>query len=107
MRLNPYYVPTVHYALWLDCLRQQNYQQAYLETTGIVRSSIFWHPLVKASSLGLLGRYDKGQEYVGKLLELRPDFSSCGRMLIGRYIKNEELEKTVIEGLEKVGLDIE
>jgi TolB-like protein len=41
MRLNPYYRPVVHYALWVDCLRQGNYDRAYLETMGLKRPAVF------------------------------------------------------------------
>ena len=104
MRLNPYYGPYVHYALWLDCIRQKNYEQALLETTGIIRSSIFWHPLTMASTLGLLGKYQEGEKFFKKLLKLKPDFGTNGRILIEHYIKSEQLRDRVIEGLEKVGM---
>jgi len=107
MRLNPYYRPVVHYALWVDCLRRENYDRAYLETMGLRRPTIFWYPLSKAATLGLLGRYEEGEKFTKKLLELKPDFPSRGRVLIGHYIKFEEIAERVIEGLNKVGLKID
>ena len=32
IRQNPYYNTIVHYPLWVDWIRQEDYQQAYLET---------------------------------------------------------------------------
>lgn len=41
------------------------------------------------------------------LLKLKPDFPSRGRILIGHYIKFEEIVERVIGGLRKSGLNIE
>lgn len=105
--LNPCYRPVIHYALWVNCLRQENYDRAYLETMGLKRPAVFWYPLAKAATLGLLGRYDQGEKFVKKLLELKPDFPSKGRVLIGHYIKFEEIVERVLEDLKKVGLSID
>lgn len=107
MRLNPYYKPIVHYALWVDCLRQEEYERAHLETQCLRRPSIFWDPLAKAATLGLLGRYEEGKQFVKPLLKLKPDFPSRGRILIKHYIKFDDIVERVIEGLQKVGLKIE
>jgi len=106
MALNPYYKPVVHYALWLDCFRRKEYQQAHLETQRLKRPSVFWDPLAKAVTLGLLGRYKEGKHFVKNLLELKPDFSERGRILIKHYIKFEDIVERVIDGLQKVGLNI-
>lgn len=106
MKLNPYYKPVVHYALWLYYLRQNDFENAYLETTELRRPAIFWYPLVKASTLGLLGRIDEGRKFAEDLLQLKPDFPERGRILIGRYIKFKEIGDLVIEGLDRVGVQI-
>ena len=107
IRLNPFYKRVVHYALWADCLRQQNFEKAWLETTGLRRPDIFWYPLTKATSLGLLGRIGEGKRYATELLQLKPDFRERGRRLLGRYIKFDDIADRVIEGLDKVGVTID
>jgi adenylate cyclase len=107
IRLNPYYKPIVHYALWVDYLRQEEYERAHLETQRLRRPSIFWDPLAKAATLGLLGGYEEGGKFVKSLLKLKPDFPSRGRILIKHYIKFDDIAERVIEGLHKVGLKIE
>jgi adenylate cyclase len=107
IRVNPCYRPVVHYALWANCLRQKNYDRAYQETMGFRRPSVFWYPLAKAATLGLLGRCEDGQKFVKKLLELKPDFPRKGRILISRYIKFEEIVEPVLDGLNNVGLHLE
>jgi adenylate cyclase len=104
--LNPFYNPIVHYALWLDCLRREDYEGAYLETMGLRRPALFWYPLAKAAALGHLGRYEEGKQFLENLLKLKPDFPSRGRTLIRHYIKFEDLVERVIDGLRKAGLSI-
>ena len=41
------------------------------------------------------------------LLELKPDFASRGRALMGHYIKFEDILERVVEGLRKVGVELE
>jgi len=105
--LNPYYKSVIHYALWLDYLRQHDFKKAYLETTELRRPAVFWYPLAKATSLGLLGRIEDGKRFADDLLQLKPDFREGGRRLIGRYIKFDDIADLVIEGLNKVGITVD
>ncbi|MEA3435223.1 MAG: hypothetical protein U9R43_02080 [Thermodesulfobacteriota bacterium] len=107
IKLNPYYNITVHYALWVDWVRQEKYQQAYLETLSFRRPMLFWDPLMKTAVFGLLGRYEEGKRAAEELLKLKPDFPSRGRILIKHYIKFEDIVERTIDGLSKVGLKIE
>lgn len=105
--LNPYYREVVHYALWEDWIRQQEYERAYTETMNIKTPAVFWYPLAKASTSGLLGRHEEGKKFVENLLQIKPDFPSRGRILIGHYIKFEEIVERIIDGLREVGLSLE
>jgi adenylate cyclase len=107
IRLNPFYRPIIHYALWVDGLRREEYEQSYRETMGLRRPAVFWYPLAKAATLGLLGRKAEGKKYVDKLLLMKPDFPGKGRDLIGRYIKFGEIAERVVKGLSRVGLDMD
>jgi adenylate cyclase len=104
--LNPFYNPVVHYALWEDCLRREDYEGAYAETMSLRRPAVFWYPLTKAATLGLLGRGEEGKQFAENLLKLKPNFPSRGRVLIGHYIKFEEIVERVIDGLRKSGLKV-
>ncbi len=104
--LNPYYNPAVHHVLWLDWVRQGKYDRAYEETMRFAMPMLFWDPLLKAAILGLLGR-DKESAQAGKdLLVCKPDFVERGRTLIRNYIKFDDLEGKIIEGLGCAGIDI-
>ena len=107
IRHNPYHRSIVHDALWADYLRQGDYELAYIETMSRRRPASFWYHLGKASTLGLLDRIEEGKKYSENLLELRPDFPSKGRILIRHFIKFQEIEQCIVDGLETVGLRIE
>ena len=107
MRRNPYYGLYVHYALWLDWIRQEDYEQGHLETLNFRRPSLFWEPLMKAATFGQLARYEKGKRAVEDLLKLKPNFASRGRILIKHYIKFDDIIERVVEGLSKAGLKVE
>ncbi|WP_419656596.1 putative adenylate cyclase [Desulfosarcina variabilis str. Montpellier] len=103
---NPYYNITVHYALWVDWVRQGRYEQAYEETLRFNKPLLFWDPLLKAANLGLLGRIEEGVQAGNDLLKCKPDFSTRGRVLIQHYIKFDEIVAKVIQGLKEVGIDV-
>jgi hypothetical protein len=52
---NPYYRPAVHYVLWVDWVRREEYARAYGETLKFLRAHIFWNPLMRAASFGGCG----------------------------------------------------
>ena len=62
---------------------------------------------MKAATFGQLGNHEVGKRPVENLLKLKPDFPSRDRILIGHYIKFEEILERLIEGLNKVGLSLE
>ena len=66
----------------------------------------FWEHIIKASICGHLGRTEEGQACVQALLALKPDFAKRGRLLVGRYIKFEDIAEALLEGLRKLGLKI-
>jgi TolB-like protein len=106
IEFNPYYDVIVHHALWLDWIRQGDEEKAQAETLHFRTPLLFWDPLIKAATLGLLGRIDEGKAAVEDLLKLKPDFPTRGRVLIKHYIKFENVLERTIEGLSKVGLII-
>ncbi len=104
--INPHYNVVVHHALWMDMFRRQDYQQAYLETLSFMTPNLFWDHLIKAATLGLLGRIRKGRLAAARLLELKPDFARRGNVLIGHFVKSDEVVEQLIAGLGRVGIDV-
>ena len=106
MQLNPFYGNFVHYALWVNCLRQNDYINAHQETLNFNRATLFWDHLARASTLGLLGNIEDGRKSAAELLKLKPDFPERGRILIRHYIKFDDIVERVIEGLDAVGIEV-
>jgi adenylate cyclase len=92
--------------LWLYWFRQEEYEQAYLETLNLRRQGIFWEPLCDAATFGMLGRLEEGEQAAEELLKLKPEFPTRGRLLIGHYIKFEDIVERVVTGLHQVGLHL-
>ena len=107
IRKNPYYHANVHHVLWVNWIRQKNYEQAYLETMHFRSPLIFWEPMAKASTLGNLGRLDESRKFIEDLLTLKPDFPSRGRILIGRFVKFKSIAESTVDGLKKCGLELD
>jgi adenylate cyclase len=106
MQLNPYYRPWVHHAVCFNWFRVGNYEKAYRETLNFKMPECHWDPLLKASACGHLGKIEEGQACVRALLALKPDFAQRGRILIGRYVKFEDIVDRIAEGLGKLGMNI-
>ncbi|MDD9302679.1 MAG: hypothetical protein HUK40_10235 [Desulfobacter sp.] len=105
VRINPYYDPIVHFALWLDMFQQGNFRQAQVESLSVRAPYLFWYHLANASNLGQLGRIPEGRKSADALLKLKPDFSQSGRQLIRHYVKFEDIVERLIDGLGAVGID--
>ncbi len=103
---NPFYNIHVHYALWVNWVRQEKYGRAYEETRHFRRPMLFWDPLMTAASLGLLGRTEEGLQAGKDLLKCKPDFPERGRALIRHYIKFDDIVERVVRGLGKVGINV-
>ncbi len=102
----PYYRPWVRHTLCINWFRLGQYENAYRETLHFMMPELFWDQLLKASACGHLGRMEEGQACVRTLLALKPDFAQRGRILIGRYVKFQDIFDQIIEGLSKVGMTI-
>ena len=84
----------------------KDYAGAYHETLKLNRPELFWDHLARASTIGLLGNIEDGRKSAAELLKLKPDFAARGRILIGHYIKFEDIVERVIEGLKAVGIAV-
>ena len=106
IKLNPYYRPWVRHALCINWFREGDFEKAYHETLRFKMPECHWDQILKASACGHLGKIEEGQTCVRHLLALKPDFARRGRILIGRYIKFEDIANRVVEGVRKLGMNI-
>ena len=98
------HVPTWYYGVTtLYFYRLNDYLNAYKEALKY-DVGLFWGPMLRAASLGQLGRKTDAQQQLLQLKTLRPDFEKKARELINRYVKEEELVDHILEGLYKAGL---
>jgi tetratricopeptide (TPR) repeat protein len=104
IRSNPYYRVFVRYAIWLNAFRLNDYETALAEAERLAGVAYFWDPLVRAATLGALGRRVEARAAVAELLAMKPDFPQRGRTLIDRCVKFPELQRRIVEGLEAGGL---
>lgn len=107
IHMNPFYRVYVHFATWLNWFRKKEYQRAYQELDFTLGTGNFWDPLTRAATLGQLGKIEEGRKAVDELLLFKPDFSTRARKLIGHSIKFDEITAEFIEGLNKVGLNVD
>jgi adenylate cyclase len=104
IKLNPYIRAYNYYILCWNWIRKKEYEKAYTETLNFRLPEIFWDPLNRAITLGLLGRVEEAKKNVIELLKLKPNFNARGRILIRNLIKSDELVEQFIESLEKADL---
>ncbi len=104
--VNPYYRPWVRHALVLNWFRKADYEKAHRETLHLTMPDFFWDRLLKASVCGHLDHIEEGQAHVRALLTLKSDFTQRGRILIGRYVKFDDITDRIIEGLGKLDMKI-
>lgn len=86
--------------------RLNDFETAYKEALKYDVPAIFWGPMLRAATLGQLGRKSEAEQHVHALKMLKPDFENKPKYLISRYVKEEDLVEKIVEGLEKAGLKI-
>ena len=104
---NPNAATVTQFALWANNMRLGYYELAYRTALLFQDVTFFWRPLMRASSLGHLGRRAEAKHEVAELLRRKPNFQSRGRVLIGRYLKFPDLEACVVEGLARAGVKLD
>jgi len=105
MKLNPYHPSWFHLVPYMDYYRRGEYEDAFAEALNFNHPGLFWDPMMRAASLGQMGREQEARTAVDQLLKLEPDFAGQARQLISHYVKVDDLIDKIIEGLQKVGLD--
>jgi adenylate cyclase len=104
IELNPYHPTWFHLALFIYHYHCGEYEKAYAEALKFNFPDLYLDPLMRALALNGLGRTDEAGAAINQLLKLVPDFRNCGRWLVGRYVKVDELVNRIMEDLEKAGL---
>ena len=103
---NPHCLPYVQFGLWANHLHRGELKQAHQAALEFRDPTFFMRAVMRASSLGLLGRTGEGRLEAAQLLSFKPDFAARGRALLGYYIKFPELMARIVEGLRQVGVKL-
>jgi adenylate cyclase len=106
MHLNPYYPPAYFIMHSMDSYRQGDYETA-LSYAKRLNTAFFWDPLIRAATVGQMGRHAEAKAALQELLEMRPDFPSRARDLMARFVYLEEHVEMLLDGLVKAGLELE
>ena len=84
-------------------LKLRDHDSALSEANKYQIPGLFWGPAYRASILAHLGRLEEAQSEFDTLLEWRPDFLECGRLLMGRFIIEPDMLEHIFEGFAKIG----
>jgi len=103
-QLNPYFNWNLNIGFCLYFIHNEEYLEAYQWAERINRSLVFWDPLFRAASLGLLNRKEEANKAYKELLILSPKFSEKAKKMIDLFILDEKLQKRIIQGLTLAGL---
>lgn len=94
-----YYFPQALY----DYSRRE-YDRALAESDKINMPGFFWSHLMRAATLGQLGRLDEANDAADKVLALRPDFRHEAQSLMQIWQFPQPLLRDLVDGLQKSGL---
>lgn len=106
-RRNPYCLPHASFGLWLDHLRRGELEPAYQAALEYRDPTFFWRALMRAASLGLLGRSVEAAAEAAELRRRKPEIAERGRVLIGHYVKFADAVERIAEGLARAGVILE
>jgi adenylate cyclase len=106
MRLNPvhphwYYIPQVLYHY-----EREEYERALAELDQVQMPQFFWTHVLRAATLGQMGRTQEAEAAVQDLLAIRPAFRQEALSLMQIWQFPAPLLQSILEGLGKAGLEI-
>lgn len=102
MSLDPRYPSWYHVAPTFHAYRQGDYEMAYAEARRIQNPNIFWDPLLRAASLGQLGRHKEAAVALQNMHRLLPSVPLLE--LIRRVFFSDENAEMLMDGLHRAGL---
>ena len=87
-------------------LHKREYENALLWVERINRPDLFWDPMMKACALGHLNRPVEAAKQLELLMQVLPDAGSQVKAITESFLLSLDLNKEILEGLEKAGLDV-
>ncbi len=106
MAINPAHPGWFYFPRAFFYYDRREYERALAELNKIDMPTFFWTPLMRAATLGQLGRADEAEIAAGELLALKPSFLAEAMTLMKLWHFEEGLLPHIVEGLRKAGLDV-
>jgi len=101
---NPCHPSWFHGAYVVDCLHQQNCEDAVIEVQRHSPFQSFWLPVASAAILAKLGRIDEAKTYIEDVVAHKPDCAARAHELMWRTLKVDAVIDDLIGGLRSAGL---
>ncbi|MCG8653297.1 MAG: hypothetical protein MI861_25890, partial [Pirellulales bacterium] len=107
MRINPRFPGFYYYTLYHIHAAAGDYEQAAVDAERLGQPGLFWAHAKAAQAYGHLGRSDRANASVKRLLELYPDFAeNAWDELEALYWPDPEYVVRYVDGLRKAGLQV-
>ena len=107
LELNPYHPGWFHFLPWLHGFTERDYERALAAALQFNMPMFLWDPLVRAATLGKLGREKEAASALHEVLDLQPDFASRAGFYLDCYVHADVTREEVLDGLRIAGLQIE
>jgi tetratricopeptide (TPR) repeat protein len=104
IEMAPVYPGWFQFVPFADYFRKAKYEQALVEARKINMSGWFWDPLLRAATLGQMGRIKQAQAAYCELLAINPDFEKNSTYYINAVLMDDTLIERLFEGLYRAGL---
>ncbi len=105
--LSPFYAWSIYIGFSMYYIHLEDYEEALNWTDLIQRKGFLWGPLLKTSVLGSLNRKKEASEAMKELKLISPKFEQRAIIIINVFILDKALQRKIIRGLKKAGVDIE
>jgi len=105
--LSPFYAWSIYIGFSLYYINLEEYEEALTWADLIQRKGFLWGPLLRTSILGSLNRKREASESIKELKLISPTFEQRAKIIIDVFILDKALQRKIINGLVKAGVDIE
>ena len=104
LELNPCYPGWFQFLPWLHAFTEHDYERALEATHRFCMPTFVWDPLVRAATLGKIGRIAEAGAAYQELLNLRPNCGEDPDYYVGCYVHSDDTRSDVLDGLRIAGL---